>query len=71
MRAAKLAGAADGLRRRAGVRAWLMLRRPENELVDETRQALGIDAFDQAFAAGSRLSQHKAAAMARHASAVG
>jgi tetratricopeptide (TPR) repeat protein len=64
-RAATLAGAAEGLRRRAGVRPWPMQRRPETELIDEVRQALGSEAFDQAFAAGSRLSTQEAAANAR------
>jgi Domain of unknown function (DUF4062) len=40
-RAALLAGAAEGLRRRAGLRAWPMLRRGEAQLVAEVRQALG------------------------------
>ena len=64
-RAALLAGAADGLRGRAGVRAWPMLRQPETELVAEVREALGTSAFDQAFTAGSRLSRQQAAAAAR------
>jgi hypothetical protein len=61
--AATLAGAADGLRRRAGVRPWPMQRRPEVELVDDLRRALGVEAFDAAFAAGSRLSRQEAAAI--------
>jgi tetratricopeptide (TPR) repeat protein len=65
VRAAILAGAAAGLRERAGVRAWPMQRPPESELVDELRQVLGIEAFDRAFAAGSPLSQQEAAAKAR------
>jgi predicted ATPase len=64
-RAATLAGAADGLRRRAGVRAWPMLRWPETELVDDLRAALDADAFEQAFAAGGRVSRREAAATAR------
>jgi tetratricopeptide (TPR) repeat protein len=66
VRASILAGAADGLRRRAGVRAWPMQRRPETELVAELRQALGVDAFERAFATGSRLSRQEAAATARN-----
>jgi tetratricopeptide (TPR) repeat protein len=65
VRAATLAGAADGLRRRAGVRPWPMLRRPETELVDELRQTLDVDAFEQAFAAGSRMTRREAAVTAR------
>jgi predicted ATPase len=65
VRAAMLVGAADGLRRRAGVRAWPMQRRPETELVDELRQALGGDAFGRAFGSGSGLSRQEAANEAR------
>jgi predicted ATPase len=61
-RAALLAGAADGLRRRVGMRAWPIQRRGEADLVAEIRQALGADGFDQAFAAGSGLSQRAAVA---------
>jgi ATP/maltotriose-dependent transcriptional regulator MalT len=64
-RAALLAGAADGLRQRAGVRAWPMLRQPEAELLAQVRQALGSDRFDQVFAAGSRLSQQEAVTAVR------
>jgi len=39
-RAALLAGAAEGLRRRAGFSTWPMLRRGEAELAAEIRQAL-------------------------------
>ena len=64
-RAALLAGAADGLRRRVGLRAWPLLRREEAELVAQVRQALGADRFDQPYAAGSRLSQQEAVAAVR------
>ena len=72
-RAALLAGAADGLRRRVGLRAWPLLRREEAELVAQVRQALGADRFDQAYAAGSRLSQQEAVAAVRdrHARSAG
>ena len=40
-RAALVAGAAEGLRRRAGLRTWPMLRQGEAELVAQVRQALG------------------------------
>jgi hypothetical protein len=63
--AARLAGAADGLRRRAGLRAWPSQLRDPGELVSQVRQALGDDRFDQAFAAGARLNQRDAAAAAR------
>jgi len=64
-RAALAAGAADGLRRRAGLRAWPILRRGEADLTVQIRQVLGTERFDQAFAAGSELSQHEAAAAVR------
>jgi tetratricopeptide (TPR) repeat protein len=61
-RAALVAGAAEGLRRRAALGVWPMLRRGEAELVAQIRQALGADRFDEVFAAGSRLSQREAVA---------
>jgi predicted ATPase len=59
---ALLEGAADGLRRRAGLRAWPMLRPTQTELTAKLRQALGADRLDQVFSAGSRLSQQQAVA---------
>jgi tetratricopeptide (TPR) repeat protein len=44
-RAALLVGAADGLRRRVGLRAWPMLRRGGAELGAQIREALGSDRF--------------------------
>ena len=64
-RAALLAGAAEGLRRRAGFSTWPMLRRGEAQLAAQTCQALGDDRFGQAFAAGARLSQQEAVAIIR------
>jgi hypothetical protein len=64
-RAALLAGAAEGLRGRAGLRTWPILRRAEAELAAQLRQALGADRFGQAFAAGSGLSQQQAVAAIR------
>jgi predicted ATPase len=61
-RAALLEGAAQGLRQRVGLHAWPMLRQGETELVAQGRQTLGADRFDQAFAAGSGLSQREAVA---------
>jgi hypothetical protein len=70
--AALLAGAAEGLRRRAGLRAWPILRLAEAELVAQVRQALGAARFDQVYAAGSRLTQREAVAAAadRHGASV-
>ncbi|MFD0577991.1 ATP-binding protein [Dactylosporangium darangshiense] len=64
-RAARLAGAADGLRRRVGQRAWPLVRRSEAELVDQARQAVGADRFDYLYAAGCRLNQREAVAAVR------
>jgi hypothetical protein len=49
--AALLEGAAEGLRRRVGLRAWPHLRRVEADLVAQVRQRLGAARFDQAFSA--------------------
>ena len=63
--AALLAETADGLRGRVSLRAWPLLRRDEAELVAQVRQALGVDQFDEPYAAGSRLSQQEAVAAVR------
>jgi predicted ATPase/class 3 adenylate cyclase len=63
--AALLAGAAEGLRRRAGLRTWPTLRRGEDQLTAQIRQALGDDRFDAEYTAGSRLSQQQAVAAMR------
>ena len=64
-RAALLAGAAEGLRRRAGFSTWPTVRRGEAQLVAQIRQELGDDQFGEVFAAGSRLSQQEAVAAIR------
>jgi hypothetical protein len=64
-RAALLAGAADGLRRRAGRRTWPPLRRGEAEVVAQARGALGPNRFEEVFAAGSRLNLREAVAAIR------
>ena len=69
-RAALVAGAAEGLRRRAGLRAWPILRQGEADLVIQVRQALGADHFDQVFATGTRLTQRDAVAAARAGTAL-
>jgi hypothetical protein len=61
-RAARLEGAAEGLRRRGGLRAWPMLRHGEAELVTRIRQTLDAPRFDRAFSAGAQLSQRDAVA---------
>ena len=55
-RAARLKGAAESLRQRVGLPAWPDLRR-EEELVAQIRQKLSAVQFDQAFSAGSELTQ--------------
>jgi predicted ATPase len=64
-RAALLAGSAEGLRRRAGVRVWPTLRPSEDELVTQVRQTLGTERFDQAFSASAGLTQQEAVAIVR------
>ena len=70
-RAARLEGAAEGLRRRVGLSAWPPLRRMEDDLVAQIRQRLGAGQFDQAFSAGSRLTQREAVAIARNQPSTG
>jgi len=60
-----LEAAADGLRRRVGLRAWPMLRPTETELMAQLRQTLGADRFDHMFSVGSRLKQREAVAAVR------
>jgi predicted ATPase len=63
-RAALLAGAADGQRRRVGLRPWPLLRRDEAAMVEQIHEALG-DQFDEPYATGSTLSQQEAVAAVR------
>ncbi|HEY1343495.1 MAG TPA: DUF4062 domain-containing protein [Streptosporangiaceae bacterium] len=64
-RAARLKGAAEGLRQRVGLPAWPHVRRVEADLVAQLRQRLGAGRFDQAFTAGSGLTQREAVAIVR------
>jgi predicted ATPase len=64
-RAALLQGAAEGLRRRFGLPAWPHLRPVEAKLAAQVRQRLGADQFDQAYSAGSALTQREAVALVR------
>jgi hypothetical protein len=61
--AAMALGAADGLRLRAGLRAWPSMRRGEAELATQVAQELDHDVFKDAFAAGSQLNQREAVAL--------
>jgi hypothetical protein len=58
--AALLAGAADGLRRRAGLRPWPSLRQGELEQMGTIRRALDAGRFDEAFTTGTGLRQQEA-----------
>ena len=64
-RAARLKGAAEGLRQRVGLPAWPDLRRLEEELVAQIRQKLSAAQFDQAFSDGSALTQRQAIGIVR------
>jgi hypothetical protein len=64
-RAALVAGATEGFRRRAALGAWPLLRQSEAELLAQIRAALGADRFDEAFAAGTRPNTKEAVAAAR------
>ena len=64
-RAAVTLGAAEGLRRRVGIRAWATLRRGEADLAEQLERALGPDRFNETFTKGSGLSRAEAVAMVR------
>jgi tetratricopeptide (TPR) repeat protein len=64
-RAATALGAADGLRQRAGLRAWPSMRPGEAELAARVTQELDPEAFNDAFAAGVELNQREAVALVR------
>jgi predicted ATPase len=64
-RAALLAGAAEGLAQRVGLRAWPLQQQGEAQMVAQIRQALGADRFDRDFAAGVQLSRQQAIAAVR------
>jgi len=64
-RAAMALGATDGLRRRAGLRAWPSARPREAELATRVKQEIAADDFDEVFAAGSEFSHRQAVALVR------
>jgi predicted ATPase len=64
-RAALLAGAAEGLRQRVGLRAWPPQQQGEAQMVAHIRQALAADRFDQEFATGVQLNRQQAIAAVR------
>jgi hypothetical protein len=67
-RAAMALGAADGLRKRAGLKAWPSTRPGEAELIERVAQEIDAEVFDQAFAAGSELNRREAIALVRSGS---
>ena len=64
-RAATALGAADGLRRRAGLRAWPATRRTEADLIARAAQQLGDGDYEEAFTAGAGLGHREAVALVR------
>jgi predicted ATPase len=64
-RAAMALGAADGLRRRAGLRAWPSTRRGEAELRTRIEREIDAQDFTEVLAAGSELSHRQAVAFVR------
>ncbi|MBB3084009.1 DUF4062 domain-containing protein [Geodermatophilus sabuli] len=64
-RAATALGAADGLRRQAGLRAWPSTRRSEAELISRVRQASAAEDYAEAFSAGGELGHREAVALVR------
>jgi predicted ATPase len=66
-RAAVALGAADGLRGRAGLKAWPSTRRREAELVTRVTQAADSWDFDEALRAGAQLSHREAVVFVRGA----
>jgi tetratricopeptide (TPR) repeat protein len=68
-RAAVALGAADGLRRRAGLRAWPSMRRSETELTARVMSEADAGVYERAFANGTSLTQAEAIDLVRGAGA--
>ena len=66
-RAATTLGAAAGLRRRAGLRAWPSTRPGEADLVTRVAQEIDAEAYAAAFSAGAELGHREAVALVRRA----
>ncbi|TFV74504.1 DUF4062 domain-containing protein [Blastococcus sp. CT_GayMR20] len=64
-RAATALGAADGLRRRAGLRAWPSTRSGEAELATRVAQEMDAGDHEESFAAGAGLGHREAVALVR------
>ena len=63
--AATALGAAEGLRRRAGLAAWPTARRGEAELITSVVQEIDAGDYEDAFAAGADLGHREAVALVR------
>ena len=64
-RAATALGAADGLRRRAGLTAWPLIRRREGQLIALVTEGSDPETYEAAFAAGAELHARDALALVR------
>ena len=64
-RAATALGAADGLRRRAGLRAWPSKRRGEAALATRVAREIDGAAYEAAFTAGAEMSHREAVTLVR------
>jgi predicted ATPase len=64
-RAATALGAADALRRRAGLTTWPLSRRRESQLIDLVRASTDSATYTDAFAAGAELNARAALAFLR------
>ncbi len=62
-RAAMALGAADGLRKRAGLRAWPLIRQSESDLIARLVEQTDPAVYKDAFAAGSELHSRDALAL--------
>ena len=63
--AARALGAADGIRRRTGIRVWTTERSSDEELVARVRETLDPQLFTKAFAEGAALTRRDAVALLR------
>jgi hypothetical protein len=66
--AARALGAADGLRKRAGLLVWPLTRRSESDLLEHAKKEVDQQSFTDAFAAGSVLHHREALALVRDGS---
>jgi hypothetical protein len=64
-RAAMALGAAEGLRRRAGLRAWPSMRRREAALVERVAQGMTARDFDEATRSGAAFGHRRAIDLVR------